>query len=39
MSIKQLNMYELTPKKTFKRKDKPPLGIVIFKVQNYYFFS
>ena len=32
MSIDQLHMYQLTPKKTFKKKTKPPLGIVIFKV-------
>ena len=33
MSIDQLHMYQLTPKKTFKKKNKPPLGIVIFKVR------
>ena len=35
MSIDQLHMYQLTPKKTFKKKTKPPLSIVIFKVGNY----
>jgi hypothetical protein len=35
MSIDQLHMYQLTPKKTFKKKNKPPLDIVIFKVIRY----
>ena len=34
MSIDQLHMYQLTPKKTFKKKTKPPLDIVIFKVNT-----
>ena len=37
MSIDQLHMYQLTPKKTFKKKTKPPLGIVIFKVIRYTY--
>ncbi len=32
MSIDQLHMYSLTPKKTFKKKGLPPLGLKIFKV-------
>lgn len=31
MSISQLHMYSLTPKKTFQRKEKPPLGLTLFK--------
>ncbi len=32
LSIDQLHMYEMTPKKTFKRKSRPPHGLSIFKV-------